>query len=105
MDGEKVKSYNKISLSNTLNDVLVERRLSSYELKIMNKKSLLGYVIKFLPMHDRLRHEMVHVKLEINFLNRKIQLLEEQLSFYKKCYIPRVKNKNVRVDSNDKNRE
>ena len=49
----------------------------------MKKKQLFRHFIGFIVNFDKLRHQLVEIKLENNYLCRTIEMLKEQLDFYK----------------------
>ena len=76
------RANNIESMKNSLSNQIL-RRKSFDEYKKMGKKKLLRSMCSFLAGFDTLRYKYVEIQLQNNYLQRRIQMLEEQLDFYK----------------------
>jgi len=95
--GEIKKLRNR--LRNYFNNPERKTRKTLTEYKSMKKKDLLNSLMSYIRNYDFLREKYFQLGLENNFLHRRINLLEEQLSFYRKYYLPKKKKSQKRVDS------
>lgn len=70
------------SMSNILNGLNLKRK-SIREYNSMKKVDVLKALKGFLSNLDKSRYKIVEMELQNNFLIRKIELLEDQISYYK----------------------
>ncbi len=71
-------AYDIPSLQNTLSDHLLKRK-STEEYRKMNKKTLFSSMLAFITNFDKLRYSQVGLKLENNFLQRRVEMLEARI--------------------------
>ena len=90
------RRWTRENLYQAYSDINLKRQ-SLEQYRVMSKKQLLRHFISFIVNFDKLRHQLVEIKLENNYLNRTVELLKEQLDFYKARVEKRTFKYGIRV--------